>query len=95
MPYLNACIEEALRVHPPVPAGPPRVVPPGGDCGPSPGDQVLPDGIPLLREADEDVRSRTCSTPVTSPPLDQQWPRTDVSGGPDATTVGPARPWTR
>jgi cytochrome P450 len=31
MPYLNAVIEEILRVHPPVPAGPPRVVPPGGD----------------------------------------------------------------
>lgn len=29
--YLNACIEETLRVHPPVPAGPPRSVPPGGD----------------------------------------------------------------
>ncbi|KAF2732593.1 cytochrome P450 monooxygenase [Polyplosphaeria fusca] len=29
--YLNACIEEVLRIHPPVPAGPPRVVPPGGD----------------------------------------------------------------
>lgn len=31
LPYLNACIEEILRVHPPVPAGPPRVVPLGGD----------------------------------------------------------------
>lgn len=31
MPYLNACIEEVLRIHPPIPAGPPRVVPPGGD----------------------------------------------------------------
>ncbi|KIW05052.1 uncharacterized protein PV09_04207 [Verruconis gallopava] len=31
LPYLNACIEEILRVHPPVPAGPPRIVPPGGD----------------------------------------------------------------
>jgi cytochrome P450 len=29
--YMNACIEETLRVHPPVPAGPPRIVPPGGD----------------------------------------------------------------
>lgn len=31
MPYLNACISEILRIHPPIPAGPPRVVPPGGD----------------------------------------------------------------
>ncbi|KAF2094042.1 cytochrome P450 [Rhizodiscina lignyota] len=31
LPYLNACIEEILRVHPAVPAGPPRTVPPGGD----------------------------------------------------------------
>lgn len=31
MTYLNACIDEVLRIHPPVPAGPPRVVPPGGD----------------------------------------------------------------
>jgi cytochrome P450 len=31
LPYLNACIEEILRIHPPVPAGPPRVVPTGGD----------------------------------------------------------------
>jgi cytochrome P450 len=31
LPYLNACIEETLRVHPPVTAGPPRTVPPSGD----------------------------------------------------------------
>lgn len=31
LPYLNACSEEILRAHPPVPAGPPRTVPPGGD----------------------------------------------------------------
>lgn len=31
LPYLNACIEEILRAHPPVVAGPPRIVPPGGD----------------------------------------------------------------
>jgi cytochrome P450 len=33
--YLNACIEEGFRVHPPVPSGLPRVTPPGGTaiCG--------------------------------------------------------------
>lgn len=30
MEYLNACIEEGLRMYPPVPVGLPRVVPPGG-----------------------------------------------------------------
>ncbi len=29
--YLNACIEEALRVHPPVPLGLLRTVPDSGD----------------------------------------------------------------
>ncbi|OJD29903.1 cytochrome p450 [Diplodia corticola] len=35
MPYLNACFEEGLRVYPPVPIGPPREVPQGGNviCG--------------------------------------------------------------
>lgn len=28
--YLHACLEEGLRVYPPVPTGLPRVVPPGG-----------------------------------------------------------------
>ena len=28
--YLQACIEEALRMYPPVPVGMPRVVPPSG-----------------------------------------------------------------
>jgi len=33
--YLNACVEEGLRMYPPVPAGLPRVTPPGGTaiCG--------------------------------------------------------------
>lgn len=31
LPYMNACIEEGLRVHPPVPTGLLRTVPKGGD----------------------------------------------------------------
>lgn len=31
LPYLNACLEEGLRVHPPVPTGLLRTVPKGGD----------------------------------------------------------------
>ena len=30
LPYLIAVLEESLRMHPPVPAGSPRIVPPGG-----------------------------------------------------------------
>jgi cytochrome P450 len=30
LPYLLACLEEALRMYPPVPIGLPRVVPKGG-----------------------------------------------------------------
>lgn len=31
LPYLNACLEEGLRIHPPVPTGLLRTVPAGGD----------------------------------------------------------------
>lgn len=31
LPYLNACLEEGLRIHPPVPTGLLRTVPQGGD----------------------------------------------------------------
>lgn len=30
LPYLLACLDEALRMYPPVPTGLPRVVPTGG-----------------------------------------------------------------
>ena len=30
LPYLNAVITEAMRVHPPIPGGFPRLTPPGG-----------------------------------------------------------------
>ena len=31
MPYVNACVTESLRIHPPVPGGNLRMVPPAGD----------------------------------------------------------------
>lgn len=31
LPYMNACIDEALRIFPPVPTGLTRTVPDGGD----------------------------------------------------------------
>lgn len=42
LPYLLACLEEALRMYPPVPIGLPRVVPAGGAtiC-----DEFIPEGV--------------------------------------------------
>ena len=31
MPYVNACLTESVRIHPPVPGGNLRMVPPAGD----------------------------------------------------------------
>ena len=44
MPYLNACINEGLRMYPPVPTGLPRTVPDGGAavCG-----AWVPQGVSL------------------------------------------------
>jgi cytochrome P450 len=43
--YLHACLEESLRLYPPVPIGLPRVVPPGGStvCG-----EHIPAGVRLV-----------------------------------------------
>lgn len=42
LPYLQACLDEALRFYPPVPVGLPRIVPRGGKefCG-----QYVPAGV--------------------------------------------------
>lgn len=45
MPYLLACLQEALRYYPPVPAGFPRVVPKGGD---SISGHYIPEGVSFL-----------------------------------------------
>lgn len=44
LPYLLACLEEALRMYPPVPTGLPRLVPKGGAtiCG-----EFVPEGVRL------------------------------------------------
>jgi cytochrome P450 len=54
MPYLNACINEGLRMYPPVPTGLPRTVPEGGAaiCGSwvPQGVRVIPDSLCSILE---------------------------------------------
>jgi cytochrome P450 len=42
MKYLQACLDEGLRIFPPVPVTLPRIVPSGGDvvCG-----KLVPEGV--------------------------------------------------
>jgi cytochrome P450 len=44
--YLQACLEEALRMYPPVPIGLPRIVPPGGG---SISGHYVPENVSLAR----------------------------------------------
>jgi cytochrome P450 len=55
--YLNACIQEGLRMYPPVPLGPPRLVPEGGAnvC-----DTVLPAGASTSSSGTSDDTSNFC-----------------------------------
>lgn len=56
LPYLLACLDEALRMYPPVPAGLPRVVPKGGAS-------IAGHYVP------EKVRFASPSSPIITPSL--------------------------
>ena len=44
--YMLACLDEAIRIYPPVPSTFPRNVPPGGDMV---GDKWIPGGVRNMR----------------------------------------------